>query len=419
MTTVAYLANQFPSPVESYVADEISELRRRGVNVIPCSARRPLAGLENDFATPACGTLYFFPLRWRLMIRAAWLCLTRFVCLKDLVRRVCWEGSETPMRRLRALAHTYLGAYYALLLEKRGVQHIHVHHGYFSSWVGMIAARLLGITFSMTLHGSDLLVHRAYLDVKLKLCLFCTTVSEFNRRFLLDHHSGIAANKIVVRRIGVDLPEQRAAPTPAREPNPFVLLAVGRLHAVKDHAFLVRACQMLKHRGMRLLCLIAGEGAERARLEKLIAELGLLGEVRLLGHLSRDQLDGCYAAADLIVLTSRSEGIPLGLMEAMARGKLVLAPAITGIPELVQDGKTGFLYPPGSQAEFVARAEMIAGSPAELGPIRCAAWQHVAKNFDRERNRAAFCDLLLDRISQPLASRPHENPVLQQIQLSL
>jgi colanic acid/amylovoran biosynthesis glycosyltransferase len=323
------------------------------------------------------------------------------------------------MQRLRALAHTYLGAYYALLLEERRVRHIHVHHGYFSSWVGMIAARLLGISFSMTLHGSDLLVHRAYLDVKLKQCLFCTTVSEFNRQFLLDHYPEIAANKIVVRRIGVDLTEEGVAPPPGRKANPFVLLAVGRLHAVKDHAFLVRACQILKHRGMRFLCLIAGEGVERAELEKLIAELGLLGEVRLLGHLSRDQLDASYAAADLVVLTSRSEGIPLGLMEAMARGKLVLAPAITGIPELVRDGKTGFLYPPGSQAEFVARVELIAGSPAGLGPIRRAAWQQVAKNFDREKNRAAFCDLLLDRISQPSASRPHENPVLQQIQLSL
>lgn len=399
--------------------DEIRELRRRGVNVIPCSARRPNAGLENDFATLVSQTLYFRPLRWQLLILAPWLCLRKFARLKDLVRRVCSRGSETPMRRVRALAHTLLGAYYALLLEKRGVHHIHVHHGYFSSWIAMVAARLLGISFSMTLHGSDLLVHGAYLDLKLKHCRFCTTVSEFNRQFLLDHYPGISENKIVVRRIGIEVQETCVPLTPVGESDPFVLLAVGRLHAVKDHAFLVRACGILKHRGMRLLCLIAGEGAERAGIERLIDDLGLHGEVKLLGHLSRDQLDGCYAAADLVALTSRSEGIPLSLMEAMARGKPVLAPAITGIPELVRDGKTGFLYPPGSRDEFVARVEMIANSRAELGSIHCAARQHVTEHFDRTKNRAAFCDLLLDRISQPVASQLHENPVLQQIQLSL
>ena len=68
------------------------------------------------------------------------------------------------MRRLRALLHTWLGVYYALLMEDYGVGHIHVHHGYFSAWVGMVAARILDIPFSMTLHGSDLLVHAAYLD---------------------------------------------------------------------------------------------------------------------------------------------------------------------------------------------------------------------------------------------------------------
>ena len=71
-------------------------------------------------------------------------------------------------------------------------------------------------------------------------------------------------------------------------------------------------------------------------------------QVTLLGHVAREQMACYYDRADVVVLTSRSEGIPLVLMEAMARGKIVLAPAITGIPELVIAGKTGFLYEPGS-----------------------------------------------------------------------
>ena len=79
----------------------------------------------------------------------------------------------------------------------------------------------------------------------------------------------------------------------------------------------------------------------------------------MLGHVPREQMDSLYDRADVVALTSRSEGIPLVLMEAMARGRIVLAPAITGIPELVIPGKTGFLYKPGSLEDFVDRLLFI------------------------------------------------------------
>jgi glycosyltransferase involved in cell wall biosynthesis len=100
------------------------------------------------------------------------------------------------------------------------------------------------------------------------------------------------------------------------------------------------------------------------------------------------------------VLTSRSEGIPLVLMEAMARAKVVLAPNITGIPELVLEGRTGFLYRAGSLDDFVSRVEMIHESRSALAPIASAAQQHVSQYFDRDKNLAAFGDLFLARMSE-------------------
>src|SRR5579863_3861121 len=180
MLTIAYLANLFPSPLEPYVVEEIRELRRRGISVIPCSARRA-EDLSEDLKPIAVETVCLQPLRPVLLLHAAWLCVRRFRLLREFFLRILTTGTEPLMRRLGALLHTWLGAYYALLLEKRGVQHIHVHHGYFGSWVAMVAARLLDIPFSMTLHGSDLLLHAAYLDLKLRHCSFCVTVSRFNR----------------------------------------------------------------------------------------------------------------------------------------------------------------------------------------------------------------------------------------------
>ena len=413
MLTIAYLSNEFPVSVEPYVGQEIQELRKRGVNVIACSIRRSSETVGTVSASDG-ETLYLEPLRMGQLLRAAWLCLRNVTLLGYLLLRALIRGGESPLRRLRAVLHTWLGVYYAVSLQGRGVTHIHVHHGYFASWVAMVAARLLGIDFSMTLHGSDLLLHAAYLDMKLKNCNFCITISEFNRRYIRAHYPDADPAKVAVCRMGVEA-VNRVIPTPRTPPERFVMLAAGRLHAVKDHAFLIRACKILKERGLEFLCIIAGEGPQRAALERLIRDLRLSGDVRLLGHCSGAELDDLYSMSDVVVLTSRSEGIPLVLMEAMVRGKVVLAPLITGIPELVLDGKTGFLYEPGCVDNFVAKVEMILQSHSSLLPIRCAARQHVEEHFNQKKNVASFVDVFLDRLNRRVECEPSENPVLQQI----
>jgi len=416
VSTVAYIANQFPSPVEPYIVDEIKQLRKRGLEVVACSAQRAeTAGLTPDQLTLARETVFLQPLRPWLLIRAALLCALRFGLLADFFERILLHGNELPGRRMRALLHTWLGAYYAVLLQSRGVEHIHVHHGYFASWVAMVAARLMGIGFSMTLHGSDLLIHRAYLDTKLANCCFCFTVSEYNRRYILDRYSDADPRKVILQRMGVD-PCREGVPVFRAGIRPYaVLLAVGRLHPVKDHAFLLRACALLKQAGVTFVCLIAGEGPERKSLEQLIFQSRLQDEVKLLGHVSREQLDSYYAIADLVVLSSRSEGIPLVLMEAMIRGKTVLAPAITGIPELVIHEQTGFLYRPGSLEDFVAQVESVVKSDSRLASLQRAAREHVLSQFNRNTNLEHFCNLFIEHIIAPTESACHENPLLQQI----
>lgn len=419
MPTVAYLTNQFPSAVESYVVEEIKNLRRRGVTVIPCSARHHPAGLDSELEGFAAETLYLQTLRLRLWIYAAILCFVKFPALKNFYSRALLQRNEPFERRLRALLHTWLGVYYALLIKSCGVDHIHVHHGYFASWIAMVAARILGIQFSMTLHGSDLLLHAAYLDTKLEHCKFCVTISEFNRQHILKCHPTVRPDKIIVRRIGVDPSlDNLSSLQLSSDSRTLSMLAVGRLHPVKDHAFLLHACRLLKNRGVPFACVIAGDGPERARIERLIRDLGLQAELQLVGHLSRQHLDACYVRADLVVLTSRSEGIPLVLMEAMAHGRPVLAPAITGIPELVLDGKNGFLYRPGSLEDFVARVEFVHRSQSTLSPISRSARQHVLQHFNREKNLEDFCNLLLENASPSntlsrTLEHPYANPILQ------
>lgn len=428
MLTVAFLANEFPSQIERYVIDEIEELQGRGVRVVAGSVRRPR---EKHSRAPE---IVLQAIETKTLIRAAWLCIARATRIAPLIRRIAFCGNESLGQRVKAILHTLLGAYYAAKLENRGVGHIHAHHGYLGSWIAMTAARLLGVPFSMTLYGSDLLLHGLYLDTKLKECAFCLNVSKYNQKYVLDHYPGIGPEKLPVVRLGVDIPEH-AAPAnlkPKTNSEPLLLLAVGRLHPVKDHAFLVRACAELHDGKVPIQCFIVGEGPEHLALESLIHQCGLEEDVHLLGYVSEEQRDSLYDRADVVVLTSRSEGIPVVLMEAMARGKLVLAPAITGIPELVIAGRTGFLYEPGSMAEFVGcllflRSQMQDSvDPHELNAhamarglqldwIRQGARTHVEKHFNRNKNLQLFADLFLQRILWTIESTPNESPLLQQI----
>jgi glycosyltransferase involved in cell wall biosynthesis len=428
--TVAYLANRFPVAVEPYVGDEIEALRGQGVRIISATARK--AG-EKPCDADDVGrreVLSLQPLELLTLLRALVLLLRQWQRVADLVTRVALHGKESPQRRVRALLHTWLGAYYAVKLQGLEVDHIHVHHGYFGAWIAMAAARLLGIEFSLTLHGSDLLTHKTYVDTKLRHSRFCVTISDYNRRHILQCYPELDPGKIMVSRLGVEVPEAtESPPRPAHNvEHPFALLSVGRLHPVKDHGFLVRACERLRDRGVDFECAIAGEGPERRRLEKLIHECRLQDRISLLGAVPRAAMDSLYRQADLVVLTSRSEGIPLVLMEAMARGRLVLAPAITGIPELVIPGETGFLYSPGAIDDLVSRIVFIEAmlraerryAVSRLDWMRHAARVQVLHNFNRRKNLSNFCQRFLERIGPHEVipkdwSPPYESAVLQQI----
>ncbi len=324
MTTIAYIANEFPSSLEPYVIDEIGELRRRGAEVICCSGKRvspkDLSLAERAFWKE---TRFFQPLSDDDLVRAVRRLLSDRESLWQLLRPLVWERGASPARRVRALGHTVMGAALAEQLAPLEVEHIHAHHGYFASWMALAAARLLGISFSFTLHGSDLLQRADLLAAKLRACEFCVTVSDFNRQYILRGYPGTPPEKIVVQRLGVDrVPSWRPLGTAAAEHRRFCLLSVGRLHRVKDNHFLIRSCAALRDRGLDFICWIVGEGPERTALERQIAALRLEDRVYLIGHVPRAHLASYYRYADLIVMTSKSEGIPVVLMEAMAHEKL-------------------------------------------------------------------------------------------------
>jgi glycosyltransferase involved in cell wall biosynthesis len=132
-----------------------------------------------------------------------------------------------------------------------------------------------------------------------------------------------------------------------------LVLSVGRLSREKGHLDLVRATARLRDSGVPVRLVIAGEGPEHQRIEQLSHRLGVASSVVLPGHL--EDVAPLYAAADIFVLPSYSEGSPNVLLEAMAAGLPIIATSVGCVPEIIQHGKSGILVNP-QDPESIAAA---------------------------------------------------------------
>jgi len=142
-----------------------------------------------------------------------------------------------------------------------------------------------------------------------------------------------------------------------------VIGSVGCLAARKDQATLVDALALLASRGVPFRAALIGEGDERPALEARIRRAGLEPRIRLLGE--RNDVERLLPAMDVFVLSSREEGIPNALLEAMAAGRPAVATAVGGTPEVMRDGETGWMVPPGSPEALAGALERALADPAE------------------------------------------------------
>jgi glycosyltransferase involved in cell wall biosynthesis len=243
---------------------------------------------------------------------------------------------------------------FARRLTRSGVALLHGHEFAMSAYGGA-AARLAGVPALATLHGRHWVAARrlraaAYrgLDVA---GVRLAAVSDDLAGFLVAA-AGLRPAAVDVLENGIPIPPPRDAREIAAlraetrralglEAATPLLVAVGNLYPVKDHASLVRALPGLA--GAHAA--IAGRGDERERLESLARELGVAPRLHLLGL--RDDVDAWLAAADVFVHPSLSEELPLAILEAMAAGAPIVATRVGGVANAVVHGETGLLSPPG------------------------------------------------------------------------
>ena len=166
-------------------------------------------------------------------------------------------------------------------------------------------------------------------------------------------------------------------------------MTVGRLQAPKDALTLLRGLAKLPRGTYEAV--IVGDGPDRPELASEARRLGLESVVQLAGE--RNDVPELLAASDIFVLSSRSEGLPLSILEAMAAGLPVVATTVGGVPELVLEGETGLLVPPGDPQALAGAIERLLDDSTLRGRLGAAGRIRVEERFDLVSTRQAHLDL--------------------------
>jgi len=401
---LAYVVSRFPLLTETFVLNEVLALRALGWPVELFAIRHEHEAVVHAGARQLESSIHYasFPVTLAANIRLLTGHTGRWAHLLQMT--VDGNACSRPF-----LAKTLLvlpvAIAWAEQMRALGIRHVHAHFGSYPAFAALVAAELQGIGFSFTVHAHDLFVDNVMLGEKIRRAQFVVAISEFNRERLGSLLRPDDPAHVRVIHCGVDIRAFRFRRCQIDGRRQHRLVSVAALREYKGLDNLIEACRLLRARSPEapFVCRIVGEGPQRAALQKQIVASGLGDCVQLLGARSQQVIRELLVESDVFVLPSvvaRSgymDGIPVALMEAMASGVPVVASRLSGIPELVRDGDTGLLVPPGRADALV---EAI---------LRC--WQQPALSLQRAANarRLVECEYDLRENARELAALFEEN----------
>jgi len=372
---LAYLVSQHPALSHSFIVRELAALRAAGAEIGTFSVRPPgpgdVAGSAN--AAEAARTTVLRDGRWGVWLRAHLSLLLRHpVAYTTTLLRGIPAGPAGARARVWQAMYWVQAVVLLHHLRQRGLRHVHVHFSNNGVDIARRAAAIAAatgetVTWSQTVHGPPEFLDPDSLDVRAKLAqaTFVACITDWCQAQV--KRLAPSARTVVVH-MGVEL-DRFPVVDRGDHDGPLRVLFVGRLVPEKGPADLVAAVAGL--RDVELV--VAGDGPLRTDLERRSGPT-----VRLLGGVPQDDLPDWYAWADVLVLPSYAEGLPVVLMEALATGLPVISTPVAGIPELVVDGETGLLVEPGDVEGIGAAIEKLRDPGlrerlAEVGRARVVA----------------------------------------------
>jgi colanic acid/amylovoran biosynthesis glycosyltransferase len=401
---IAYMTGEYFRVSHTFIRREAAMLRALGHHVQSISIRPPRPGenLGPEAEAEKFSAIILLPASPFALIAAH---LSQLVASPARYFSALALAFRTRKSFFSAIAYFAESALLARRMRQEKLTHLHNHFSSSSCSVAMLAAQMGGFAFSFTVHGPAEFFEAAAwrLDEKVRRALFVNCISWFCRSQVMVFAAPADWPKLHIVHCGVDPAQFPPRREIAAGTN---LLFIGRLAAAKGLPILLEAMTKLPNATLT----IAGDGPDRRLLESQSQQLSLAARVRFAGYQTPDQIRALLAQADLFVMTSFAEGVPVVLMEAMAAGVPVIATRIAGIPELIADGQSGLLVPPGD-ADSTARAiASLLNDPALRSRFAAAARATVEKDFNLHTESRWLNTILTSALSgNPVAIRPEED----------
>jgi glycosyltransferase involved in cell wall biosynthesis len=411
---IGYLMSRYPAVSHTFVMREIEALRSAGVDVRTFSVRRADPGdllserdREEDRQT------------WAIRpVGASSVLVAQLATIAEDPVAWCRGLTGSVRRQPAGLRSRLWGCFYfveAVLLyrecRRQGIRHIHAHLANVAADVAWLSAELGEQEdgpgtwrWSFSMHGPTEFanVERFNLASKVDAASLVLCISDYARSQLMSLVAEAMWTKLHVVHMGVDLdryvPKPPAALVSAPE-HRITILCVGRLDPVKGHLVLAEALARLVRGGRPCRAVIVGAGPGESDLRAAIRRLGIESNVTLTGALGQDDLPDHYRAADIFCLPSFAEGIPVVLMEAMAMELPVVSTTIAGIPELIADGTSGLLVPPGRPDLLADALARLVDDPALRRQLGQAGRSVVERSFDARQCGRQAAELLAPWVS--------------------
>jgi glycosyltransferase involved in cell wall biosynthesis len=359
---IAYMLGTFPAITETFIHREMRTLREQNIDVIPFAVKRPAhpfsgAPLLDEGTVSACNYARPGNAIGHLLTNLAAFASHPFLYLETLSDFVRQATRVEPPRFCRLLYHFFCGIGFTRAIANADVKRIHSHFTTGSN-MGYAASRFLKIPFSMTVHASDdIFVKPLLLDEKMSLADCVIADSDYARRYvdsITDYKYSGKLRHIYTHTTSREIDDvfMGRPPHTVRRSSPSLrITSVGSLVGCKGHVTLLEACRVLKQRGHPFSCKIVGGGRHQMLLTRLIKEWQLDELVTLTGYLPLDSVYRLLAETDVFALlceihaSGYRDGLPTAIVEAMLLSLPVVSTHVSGIPEIVVDGETGFLVP--------------------------------------------------------------------------
>jgi colanic acid/amylovoran biosynthesis glycosyltransferase len=401
---IAYLVSEYPALSHTFITREIAELEKHGHEVERVSVNLPknAAATEGDYAEEFGRTFYLlrevprrFPMAFARLMLTHPAGLMRSMAL---AARIALRLAHRPHVVAAWFAQAVVLADW---MRSRSLGHVHNHFGNAAGFVALLAAETGAVDFSLSVHGPDIFsrVEEEMLALKIDRARFTRCISHYSRSQLCLLADRRVWRRIEIVRCGVD-PEafhpRHRSDGDAAFPR---ILCVGRMVAAKGQHVLLEASARLLDRGLLHHLTLVGTGPDEAALRDRAARLGIEDWVTFTGGLPPAGVKEQFADADLFVLPSFAEGIPVVLMEAMAMEIPVISTPVAGIPELVEHGKSGALVPPASVDALIGAIGDYILHPEKWRPYGETGRERVLVDYDQQANGEAMVRLFESQLA--------------------